>query len=189
MPGRSPTQAFKNYIKPLRQALQCITDSRLTVAKRQTIEVDTLYAVVLNDMDPVPIRGEIPLGFTAGQTVSIITTEASDPRGPYRASTARYFYEIATTEGQEILSFHWTPEEPGRGAITFPHLHVGRALIANQTTIRPEDFHKVHIPTGRVSIEAVVRLLITEFGVTHRNPRWRQILQRSETAFPRWQTW
>jgi hypothetical protein len=78
------------------------------------------------------------------------------------------------------LSFHWTPEAVEPNAVTFPHLHVGRALTADQAAIRLSDFHKAHIPTGHVSMVAVVRLAITEFGVTPLRPDWGRVLRPAD---------
>ena len=80
------------------------------------------------------------------------------------------------------------PEATGINEVTFPHLHIGSALLAGQTAIRPGDLHHAHIPTGRVSLEAVVRLAITEFGVKPRMGNWEEILQRTEAAFQQWKT-
>ncbi|HEY7034197.1 MAG TPA: hypothetical protein VH482_22855 [Thermomicrobiales bacterium] len=68
------------------------------------------------------------------------------------------------------------------GLVTFPHLHIGRAMTAGQSAIRPRDIHKAHIPTGYVSLPAVVRLAIAEFGVTPLRANWEEILRRAESV-------
>ena len=44
---------------------------------------------------------------------------------------------------------------------------------------------KIHLPTGRVSIEAVIRLLVEQFKVPSNNPPevWRRVLTESERDF------
>mgnify|MGYP001271409931 FL=1 len=42
---------------------------------------------------------------------------------------------------------------------------------------------KLHIPTGRVSIEAVIRMLITEFGVRPLREDWEKRLNETESRF------
>ena len=186
MAGKNPSEAYRRYIDPLRQALQCITLTRLTLRERTKFATGVPYTVALNDMDPVPLKGEIPILLAVGQIVRIIETERGDPRGPFRISTVQYFYQFSTPENHEVLSFHWTPEGSGANVVTFPHLHIGPAIVSGQTTIRPDDLHKAHIPTNRVSLESVVRLAIVELRVEPLQVKWADILQRSEDAFVQW---
>ena len=136
-------------------------------------------------MDPVPLKGETPMLFSAGLVVRIVEAEGGDPGGRFRGSTARYFYQFSTTENREILTFHWTPEASDANAVTFPHLHIGPAIVSGQMAIRPNDLHKAHVPTSPVSIAAVVRFAITEFGVTPLHPARDMVLRRSEEALAR----
>lgn len=43
-------------------------------------------------------------------------------------------------------------------------------------------FSDMHIPTGPVLLENVVRLLIEEFGVIALRPDWDEILRQNESA-------
>jgi len=146
---------------------------------------NTPYEAILADMDPVELRGKVPLTFSAGQNFEIIEL---DERGPYEVRTRAYFYAIATVEGRDILEFHWQPDakpaRDGERVVTAPHMHLGPAVAAVQTAIRPGTFHKAHIPTGHVTLQAVVRLLISEFEVEPLNTNWQIILDRTE-AEPR----
>lgn len=179
MDGRTPQEALRSYLEPLRTAIHCISDHRLTLIEREELKLDKAYTIALNSMDPIALQGEVRLSLRLGQTVRIVRTDLGDPRGPLRVSLIKYFYEVATPDRRAILSFHWTPEDIGEGIATFPHLHIGPALLTNQTVVRPKDLHKAHIPTGHISLEAVIHLLIADFHVTPRNPRWREILQWS----------
>jgi hypothetical protein len=65
-----------------------------------------------------------------------------------------------------------------------PHLHVGADM--------PDlgvDFHGLHIPTGRVAFEEVVRLLIVDLGAQPRETDWETILRDSEERFRTFRTW
>jgi len=46
-----------------------------------------------------------------------------------------------------------------------------------------------HVPTGRVSLEAVVRFLIVELGVTLRRDDWEDVLADGERRFAERRTW
>jgi len=190
--GRNPNAAFQQFIDPLRSALNCVTQERLTASRQHTYEVGTIYSVLLNDLNPVRLRtaaGILPVYMSVGQQVRIIKTEEpADPRGPYKIQIVEYFYDLRSDDHTELLTFHWTPEAEGDGVVTFPHLHAGSAIIAQDAPIRPRDFHKIHIPTGRVSVEAIIRLAITEFGAIPLKRNWVDELNRTEAAFLNWRT-
>lgn len=191
MAGKNANTAFRNYIEPVQEALQCITLRRLSRPAGARLALNVPYSIALNDMDPVPLKSPHRLQLTIGQQVRLIRTEPNDERGPIRVTTISYFYAFsASVDGvvKEVLAFQWTPEATGGSAVTFPHLHIGPALLVGQSAIRPSDLHRAHIPTGRVSLEAVVRLAITEFGVTPLQARWAEILRRTEDAFMTWRS-
>jgi len=60
------------------------------------------------------------------------------------------------------------------------HVQVRGTLTETGSLIAP-----IHFPTGRVSIESILRLLIENFGVPPREPpeNWRAALTESEKAF------
>ncbi|MBA2278253.1 MAG: hypothetical protein H0W06_10875 [Chloroflexia bacterium] len=98
----------------------------------------------------------------------------------YAIQLVAYFYEFATPNGREVMSFHWTPEAPDPTAIRFPHVHIGPALLGGQTVLRPGDLHRAHIPTGRISLPAVIRLAISEFRVFPLLDDWEFRLSATE---------
>ena len=66
--------------------------------------------------------------------------------------------------------------------MTWPHIHA-------YGTHESEELHKLHPPTGRVSIEAAVRFLIEDLGVVPRRADWRVILERNEGLFRERRSW
>jgi hypothetical protein len=180
--GRNAREAFGDFVAPLREALGCITHQRLTLPLRTSLTVNASYAVTLGGMDPVRLGGAVPVLLRFGQQVRIRSVDPNDPRGPCEVHLTQYLYAFSTADDREVLAFHWTPEARERGAVTTPHLHIGPALTAGQTVIRPGDLHKVHVPTGLVSIEAVIRLALTEFGVRPLRRNGEHILRRTENA-------
>jgi hypothetical protein len=89
-------------------------------------------------------------------------------------------YKIADVNAIDILEFHWHPKNSGRA--TWPHIHA-------YGTHESEELHKLHPPTGRVSIEAVVRFLIEDLDVVPRRADWRAVLERNEQLFRERRTW
>jgi len=191
--GHTPQEAVNNYIKPLTEALLCITQQRLSRPLSKGLKLNTSYATNLAKMDPVALKGQPQLKFSAGQTFQIVESDKPNPNGRIKISTRSYFYEITTSDDHQILSFHWQPEakpsKPGDEVIVTPHLHVGAIITSGQTVIRPDEFHKVHVPTGRVSLEQVIWLLIVQFGVAPLKPSWRRTLKQTEDNYERWKSW
>jgi hypothetical protein len=65
---------------------------------------------------------------------------------------------------------------------SWPHLHAYGAR--DMLTL-----HKLHLPTGRVALEAVVRFLILDLDVVPRRDDWRSVLDRHEEQFRQARTW
>ena len=105
---------------------------------------------------------------------------SDDERGPWRVMTAGWIYELADNRDELIAAFHWHPG--GSGRVTRPHVHV----YGDHDTV---DLHKLHLPTGRVSIESVVRFVIEDLDVVPRRSDWERVLDRHEDAFRQRRSW
>ena len=84
------------------------------------------------------------------------------------------------------MSYHWHPDGPG-GA-TYPHLHLGLACGVPPRPaglIHPD----VHIPTGRVALEDLLRLAIEQLEVKPLRDDWAEVLAASQRAFEESQSW
>lgn len=183
MSGRTANEAFENYIHPLRDALTCVTQHRLTPQVHQRLRADKELAVALNSTRSVPLQGQYDLTIRVAQRVRIESVRNDLPaRQRYSVAVGAYVYGFATSNGQEVLSFHWVSESPDPVAIRFPHAHIGAAITAGQTVLRPSDLHHAHIPTGHISLPAVIRLAISEFGVFPLRRDWDVRLSLSEAA-------
>jgi hypothetical protein len=96
-------------------------------------------------------------------------------------STRNYFYQVHHQAGPELVAFHW---HPGRAdQPEFPHLHVDGA--AGPIAIVRQN----HLPTGRVSLESVVRFLITELEIRPLRDDWERILEEGERSFMARHSW
>lgn len=62
------------------------------------------------------------------------------------------------------MTYHWTPNDPNAKR-TWPHLHVGSALIDPEARREPWRFQKTHLATGPMHAPAFVRMAVEEFGV------------------------
>jgi hypothetical protein len=97
--------------------------------------------------------------------------------------TVMYQYRLLDHDHAELLVYHWQPGARYAGPDE-PHLHVSASLNARTDAVsrRSIDLDKLHVATGIVSLSAVVRMLITEFGVAPRRAGWRETLDRIEAA-------
>ena len=92
---------------------------------------------------------------------------------PWSVITEGYDYKVQERSGQTILTFYL---HAARGyLVTYPLLHVG-----GRTS--PVELSKVHVPTGRITLPAVVRMAITELGVEPLRGDWGEVLERAEAA-------
>ena len=92
---------------------------------------------------------------------------------------------------RELLVWHWQPGNDFDGPDR-PHLHVSAKLtIALSTHDRDQtiglDLDRLHLATGRVTIEAVIRTLIEDFSIEPQHlsqgRRWEQVLDHAEATF------
>lgn len=126
---------------------------------------------LLNNREPVPIGSDLLLD--AFFVLDI--TDRDDRRGSgYNSSVVGYRYTVLRTPGIEVVAYHWHPESAEGSAV--PHVHFGPASARPDSAIRPGELHKVHFPTGIVSLENVIRLAIDEFRVEPRRSDWASIL-------------
>lgn len=112
-----------------------------------------------------------------------VVRQTDGPRGPWTVSSVEYVYEVADERDDPIAAWHWHPASalPGDAA-HWPHLH---AYGARDTLT----LHKLHLPTGRVAIEAIVRFLIADLDVAPRRADWSTLLDRHEAAFRQQRSW
>ena len=108
---------------------------------------------------------------------------AIDQRGGQRTlqnvRLVSYEYRLLDPNQREIIAFHWHPT--GLSNVSDPHLHLSSRLnpIEMGRNQEPLDLADMHIPTGFVTLEDVVRLLITEFGVTPHRDDWDDLLREN----------
>ena len=145
--------------------------------------VDTNYAVLLNDINSVALKGPNSLYLVAGQNIRISESHLGRSRDRYQVQTLSYTYGFTTQSDhreQELLTFHWNLHPEPSPAIPPGHVHIGRRLLANPTVIRPGDFQNAHIPTGFISFTTVIRFAIAELGVDPITKNWESILASAE---------
>ncbi|PYU23483.1 MAG: hypothetical protein DMG32_16090 [Acidobacteria bacterium] len=106
----------------------------------------------------------------------------------YRLRTLRYAYRV--TEGPTLDSrwlFRWEYESPKIKPHLYPrhHIHVNTGVncFSDRFTLNCSE---LHVPSGWIAIEEVIRFLIHELRLEPKRPDWDQLLLDSEERFTEW---
>lgn len=140
----------------------------------------TPHPLTLMDGLPVELGGGTALTIQVTQQYRVI--ENPDPREPWQVRTVAYHYTLGEADGHEILSYQWHPNVPG--SVTFPHLHLKYGARLGRA-----EFERAHLPTGRVTLEDFVRLLIDDFSVPPARDDWEAALEESRREFESDRSW
>jgi len=137
--------------------------------------------------EPVSLRssggGSSGLFLDIVAIITVVPAQIGTVPTLWSAHTAMYQYRLLDRDQTELLVYHWQPG-PEYAGPDHPHLHVSAALRAkaDAVTTREIGLDKLHIATGLVSLAAIVRMLIAEFGVAPQRADWRETLDRIEAA-------
>jgi hypothetical protein len=175
LPGKTPHEARQAFLLPMQRALSCITYARLYVPRgKQPGETEALGL----SEDPIRLRSA-RIGtvlFALGHQFKVV----QDGRTSWHVSTLWYRYHLTDEHGRELLAWHWHP-----ATSPHPHLHISAGPIDR----------RIHVPTGRVSLESVIRLLLGDLEVPATRERagdYAQVLDECEAPFiehRRWHAW
>ena len=69
--------------------------------------------------------------------------------------------------------------------ILWPHLQIRGTLTESDVPVYRDLLEHVHFPTGRISLEGILRLLAEQFSVPCNEPEtvWRPMLAEAERTF------
>lgn len=117
-------------------------------------------------------------------SVSLFLDEADERGALLKVRESSFQYQVDTEGKQWVFRYDYL-REPGSDPHPTAHLQIrGRA---DEPEVLPEkmSLDRVHFPTGRISLEAVIRLLIEQFRLQPRTPPevWRPVLAESERSF------
>ena len=95
--------------------------------------------------------------------------ETGRPVASWMVDVVGYYYAIHDSEEREILLYHWHPRS--NSLVATPHLHLEQGAQVGRTEVRG-----AHMPTGDVSLNAILRVLIEEMDVQPLRSDWESIL-------------
>jgi hypothetical protein len=166
--GRSSYAAAKSFHDAIQLALSCVTrDVCVFRSHPQGYEILTFD-------EEAKLSGP----WTMAMAIAYRAIEIQGNRGPWKISTAKYRYELFA-DNKSIVAYDW---HPGRERDA-PHLHVDCGIKS------PYFHHKVHLPTGRVSLEEVLRMAIEDLDVKPRRSDWDAVLRRTQARYEKFRTW
>ncbi|MGH3199607.1 MAG: hypothetical protein ACRDOH_05650 [Streptosporangiaceae bacterium] len=171
MPGRTPAAARDAFLSPLHQAISCVTNAQFIRSGGQQ-PGDDLEALTLS-REPLQLRSAVPGGLQLRIRHRFRLVQES--RSDWHVSTAAYWYRLDDDAGRELAAWHWHPQS----RVVYPHAHVSGTPFGRLA----------HLPTGRVSIESVLRLLIGDLGVPARRADYAEVLDAAERAFIEHRRW
>jgi hypothetical protein len=88
---------------------------------------------------------------------------------------------MQTASGELVWSYHWHPS----ARFPNPHTHLGHTQLREDAVL----YQKAHNPTGRVSLESVVRACITEYGAQPMKEDWDKTLSLRGGDFQIYRSW
>jgi hypothetical protein len=178
LPGRTAREADDAFLAPLRRALSRLTNAQLFVSPEAPQRALLLYGSGLPSGDLPPTSSVIDGGILLRLRQQFRSVEEADaaPGERWHVSTIAYDYRLSRArDGSELLSWHWHP----RTGVTFPHVHVAADDLSRKT----------HVPSGRVSMEAVLRMLLGELQVPAQRADWSAVLDETEARFIKHRRW
>jgi hypothetical protein len=180
-PARNEHAARQRYTRVIRASLSCITLGQWHEGPSPSSDD---YRALLSNPRVIRLRrASGPDLFLEPSQLFTIVDDVRYP-GEYKASTLAYVYSVRLTEApdDEVLAWHWHPlTTPDRPA---PHMHVTADIRQLGTKLS-----KLHIPSGRVAFEEVVRFLIADLGVTPSRDDWQEVIGEAEDRFRAFRTW
>lgn len=133
-----------------------------------------------SEADPLPLRDGRFLRLTMRLR---LVKEAKLTR--LKVDASAYQYQLDEEGRRWVFRYDYLriPPSPYPGA----HLQIRGKLRERAAPGGGTRMERLHLPTGRVALEAVIRLLVEEFGVPTAQPAtvWRPVLAESEREFQR----
>jgi hypothetical protein len=178
LPGRNPREAVENFLDPLRDALACVANDKITTSSGGRGQPGRVHWWSINGREGVELSRTFRL---KAQMHYEIIEDAEN--GPWRVTTRGYLYGVERADGRELVGAHWHPNSQSRHVE--PHLH-----FSNLVTSQEGAFLARHpIYTGRVTFEWVIRFAVENLGAAPKVTDWATRLERTEGPHRENRTW
>ena len=166
---------------PIKDSLSCVAKAKICLSHDGRAMIGKIHGLTVNNDQPITLKGKQALLLKIGMLYEIVRTEDRPERGEWRVSTRGYMYEMQTASGEVVWSYHWHPTS----RVGSPHAHLGSTQLRKDAVLS----YKAHHPTGRISLESVIRALIAEYDVAPLRTDWVEVLATREGDFELHRTW
>jgi len=166
----------------MRETLSCILPpTAVLLARGHRPDAGPHLLALAGQQGPVSLDGPATIGLFMAHRYDVVPS--GDARVPWRVHSREYIYELTSRDRRCLLRWDWHPDgQAGEQPVRWPHLHL-------RGYTEPVDLSHGHVPTGRVSLEAVVRYAVCDLGVVPRRADWAAILDQHERAFVAARSW
>lgn len=172
MSSRSEYAAVSRTAETLRQCLSCVTSQPFQLSERS--KDSSLFTFSFQPRGRV-IRLTTPSNRLYFSVVYAIRAIQPHPdQNEFVGEVVGYEVTIGLSENTESLAYHW--HRAGVSRVRTPHLHVSSPIYVSGSEHQSLHLGKMHLPTGFVSIAAIVRLLIQDFRVQPSRTDWDSVL-------------
>jgi hypothetical protein len=178
--ARTPARCFQLFEDHVRKLIAATVSDRYQVA-RMFVTGKTRMTLAFREHGPVAVPIKTAYGrlyFYLGQALEAVSED-----GKYRLTTQQYWYRVQEKPDlTEKARIRWEYEaDTARNAHCRHHAQIPVTLELGSGLLSLED---VHLPTGWVTMEEVIRFLIVELEMKPPcGTRWPKVLEESETAF------
>lgn len=178
--GNSPEQVFRKFKKHLDDLLH----KTVTQAPLQLVIVESTKALVQFGSSDGPSCVQVGRRYHLflGQTLQALRDGEQ-----YRLRTLAYAYRIS--EGPSFSDpciFRWEYNSRERRESLSPRHHFHTPVILRCFGTRDLNLNQLHIASGWVTVEEIIRFLIAELNIKPKSRDWDRLLRDSEEKFREW---
>lgn len=179
MEGKTAGATDSLFRDTLQRVASCVTSAIFIGRLNYPPEMD--HAIRLSET-PAPLSGNDGLRLAVAMRYTMTQSTAQPPM--WRLHTRAYSYRLLTRDGKEIVLYQWDPAS--YSPVHELHLHIGRGMTHPSLPIafrqQISSIAKAHLPTGAITVPAILRAAIRDLGVTPRRDDWSEVLATADAA-------
>jgi hypothetical protein len=165
MAASSRAAALSEFRHSLQRAISCVTRA-VVHSDRADASSPELQTLTIANGDAVALSG---LGELSLALAVYFHMERDRTQGLWMVVVVGYLFSVEDRSGRFVIAYHW--HTTGRSRVAFPHFHLGPAAQVGQPHLEG-----AHFPTGHITANDVVRLLIMDLGVEPLRRDWERVL-------------